>query len=217
MQYIFGYGSLIYSHSRNRTTPGKEKVYPITIKGLARGWWALVPSIGPSTTFLGCVESEKLNIHENDCFVNGVVYEVTDSELALTDRRESGYRRVKVDFFDIFDYCGKLTKNDTVWIYLNEGDQDFPLNQYPSNEFPIVQSYVDLCINGCIEIESNFPEAKGFIEDFIKTTLHWNEKWVNDRLYPRRPFIYEPNASFIDRLLKQHLTDTNLLSNRTIE
>jgi len=28
---------------------------------------------------------------------------------------------------------------------------------------------------------------------------------MNDRIYPRRPFIYQPKAGRIDQLLKEHL------------
>jgi hypothetical protein len=42
-----------------------------------------------------------------------------------------------------------------------------------------------------------------FTQEFIRTTSGWNANWVNDRLYPRRPFIYAPNASAIDKGLKE--------------
>lgn len=89
------------------------------------------------------------------------------------------------------------------WIYLNQFDEKNTLeDNVPSKAFPVVQSYVDICINGCLEIEGNYPTAEGFTRNFIETTSHWNEFWVNDRLYPRRPFIYRPNASQIDAALK---------------
>jgi hypothetical protein len=68
----------------------------------------------------------------------------------------------------------------------------------------MVQSYVDICINGCLELEALYRRAKeeAFTEEFIRTTSGWNAYWVNDRLYPRRPFIYAPNATAIDKALK---------------
>lgn len=38
--------------------------------------------------------------------------------------------------------------------------------------------------------------------DCTGSTPSGSQYWVNDRLYPRRPFIYQPNASRIDAALK---------------
>jgi len=48
-----------------------------------------------------------------------------------------------------------------------------------------------------------YRPAKGFTQDFIRTTSGWNAHWVNDRIYPRRPFIYVPNSSAIDKALQE--------------
>jgi hypothetical protein len=65
------------------------------------------------------------------------------------------------------------------------------------------QPDVDICINGCMEIETQYPSARGFVQEFIRTAAGWNAYWVNDRIYPRRPFIYVPHASQIDQALQQ--------------
>jgi len=39
----------------------------------------------------------------------------------------------------------------------------------------------------------------------LATTRDWSEHWVNDRIYPRRPFIYQPRSRQIDSLLAQQL------------
>ena len=56
--YIFGYGSLIESESRTRTTKNAKDVYPAYVKGYMRGWFARVDVPGISTTFLGCIKSK---------------------------------------------------------------------------------------------------------------------------------------------------------------
>jgi hypothetical protein len=66
----------------------------------------------------------------------------------------------------------------------------------------MVQSYVDICIHGCLEVEGKYPTAAGFTQDFIATTEEWSRCWVNDRLYPRRPFIFQPAAGQIDAALQ---------------
>jgi len=47
------------------------------------------------------------------------------------------------------------------------------------------------------------------LEDFAKrclvTTSNWSIQRMNDRIYLRRPFIYQLTAGRIDRLLNQHL------------
>jgi len=74
----------------------------------------------------------------------------------------------------------------------------------PSVNFPIVQSYVDIFVSGCLEQEQRFG-LEGFARECIATTHDWSPHWVNDRLYPRRPFIYQPKARQIDLLLSQQV------------
>ena len=83
---------------------------------------------------------------------------------------------------------------------------DISKTHAPTLAFPMVPSYVDICVNGCLEIEAAYPntKAKDFVEEFMRTTIGWNAYWVNDRLYPRRPFIYRPNATTIDKVLNRH-------------
>lgn len=182
--------------------------YPVKVWGHERGWWARTGVAGFSTTFLGCVPST-----HTARYVNGVVYEVTEQDLLLTDAREMGYRRALVPPDQIEDYVGALEKDAQTWVYLNDFPEGkVPEAQLPNKRFPIVQSYIDVCLNGCLAIEAEFPVAaqKRFAIDFIQSTLGWNGCWVNDRIYPRRPFVHVPNAFRIDQLLKDHLADPTL-------
>lgn len=218
MEYVFGYGSLIYSLSRNRTTPDKNRIFPLKIYGLARGWWAVIPVPGPGTTFLGCVEAIRYGLKEDESFVNGVAYQVTPEELKLIDKREIGYTRIQVDLNNVQDYSNRFQPGDRVYVYTVERqEKNFPKNHYPTAELPIVQSYLDLCINGCLEIERDFENAAGFCSDFISSTKHWSKFWVNDRIFPRRPFIHEPNAFLIDSILAENEEVYPFLQQRYIE
>jgi hypothetical protein len=38
----------------------------------------------------------------------------------------------------------------------------------------------------------------------MKGSARWPRYWVNDRIYPRRPFIYRPNASAIDAIIHRY-------------
>jgi hypothetical protein len=78
----------------------------------------------------------------------------------------------------------------------------------PDAKYPIVQSYVDIFISGCLELSQRvIGENTDFAEECVTTTADWSSHWVNDRLYPRRPFIYQPKASKIDALLAKMVPD----------
>ncbi len=201
--YIFGYGSLIETESRLRAAPMAKVAFPAIARGFQRGWFARMPdtlaSISP--TYLGCFPKEGSH-------TNGVIYEVTEEELEATDEREMGYKRIEVKDFE--EYYPIIETGDKVWIYVNTfPDVTPPPSTFPNKNYPIVQSYVDICINGCLEIENSFPKAKEdhFTIDFIRSTSQWSAHWANDRIYPRRPFMYRKNAFEIDAILKDNLPD----------
>ena len=205
--YLIGYGSLMEEESRTRTTPTAKVAFPISVSGLMRGWFARTDVVGLTTTFLGCVRKDD---HDSNYRMNAVIYRTTEEELEATDKRELNYEREEVPRDHITDYVSVLPDNARVWIYLNKFTAENPMEKaFPNMDFPIVQSYVDICVNGCLEMEALYPEAKKkqFAKDFLTTTYHWSTFWVNDRVYPRRPFIFRPNAYDIDALIKEHLPE----------
>ncbi|MEM1258994.1 MAG: gamma-glutamylcyclotransferase family protein [Bacteroidota bacterium] len=219
--YLFAYGSLIESNSRKRTAPKANQVFPARIKGYIRGWFAKIPTNTISTTFLGCVDASNYDVQENHPSVNGVYFEVHLNDLDNLDKREAGYSRVKIEKDRIDDFENRLDNEDILWVYLNDFAkyQKELIANVPNSNTPIVQSYVDICLNGCFEIEEKFNSAvkNKFLEEFIAETVYWNEHWVNDRIYPRRPFIYCPNADKIDLALKKYLKDPQLMKHIKIE
>ena len=65
--------------------------------------------------------------------------------------------------------------------------------QRPQKQLPILQSYVDKVIIGCLEYNIDFARR------FIKTTYGWNKYFLNDR---------QDNCSsykIIDSLLRENL------------
>ena len=66
---------------------------------------------------------------------------------------------------------------------------------------------MDVCLDGCLEIEATYPRAKqaDFAEHFVWTTSNWGPPWINDRIYPWRPFVHVPRAWAIDALLRKVL------------
>lgn len=194
-QYVVGYGSLMQDESRAQTVPKAGRAHPVEIAGYRRGWFQRGLPVGFSTTFLGVIADRQGRL-------NAVMYEVRPAELASTDSREHFYCRNLVE-------PGAVTRLDPgfsppagaqVWIYVSRAASAAP----PSRDYPIVQSYVDVFLSGCLEQEQRFALA-GFARQCITTTSDWSEHWVNDRLYPRRPLIYQPRASEIDALLSREL------------
>lgn len=198
--YIFGYGSLMEQASRTRTVPSARVAAPVIVQNIARGWWIHGNPVRWSITFLGAQVATGAQC-------NGVVYPVSAFELAHNDRREARYTRVQIPAADIqfLDGSSGLPAEARVWFYSVPSE----LRTVPDQQFPIVQSYLDICMNGCFEMEETYPLAKevGFTEMFMAQTQDWNRYWVNDRLYPRRPYAFVPRARQIDQALNNHLPD----------
>jgi hypothetical protein len=196
-QFIFGYGSFIESKSRAMTSPSALYASPANVVGLQRGWFGRVGGVSLSPTYLGAGADVSSNC-------NGVIFQVLQQQLEAFDKHETGYQRERVTPNNITMLDGsKCAPEGDIWFYANIE------KRYASPEFPIVQSYVDVCLNGCLEIEATFPLAREaeFAETFLKTSTNWSKYWVNDRIYPRRAFIYVPNADRIDALIRKVLGD----------
>lgn len=190
-QLVIGYGSLMQDASRTRTSPNAGPAHPVEVSGYERGWLERGSPVGFSTTYLGLrIDASRR--------MNAVAYEIDRRELAATDARESSYCRRPVARAAIasLDPSFSLPGEAEVWIYVTDPARIAA----PDARYPIVESYVDVFLSGCLEQEERF-HLKGFARECIATTSGWSEHWVNDRIYPRRPFVFEPRAGEIDRLL----------------
>ena len=194
-QLIFGYGSLVESQSRAAISPSALYASPVNVIGLQRGWFGRLGGVSLSTTYLAAAPEPNSNC-------NGVVFKVSQQQLEAFDKHETGYKREKIDQNNITMLDGsKSAVEGDIWFYTNTE------KHLASPEFPIVQSYVDICVSGCLQIEAAYPLAKEaeFAETFLKTSTKWSKYWVNDRIYPRRAYVYQPNAERIDELIKKVL------------
>jgi cation transport regulator ChaC len=195
-QYIIGYGSLMDEHSKKETDATAQENIPVLIKGYARSWSVYGTLPGLNTTFLSVSKNKHASL-------NGVIYLLKNPEnIQLYDAREDSYCRKEVTPREITLYSGALPNQKQMWIYSSAREQ----HQYPTKDHPIVQSYVDIFIRGCIQIEEKF-KINGFAKNCIKSTGQWSKHWVNDRIFPRRPWLYEPYASKIDALVKEMLPE----------
>jgi hypothetical protein len=194
-QYIIGYGSLMQDESRKRTSPQAGPAHPVEVSGYRRGWFAKADAVGFSTTYLGAVPDPKSHL-------NAVIYRVDAGELSATDQREESYcrRSVPLSAIKTLERAPLQSWDGQAWIYANKPQSIGT----PTARLPIVQSYVDIFVSGCLEQEQRF-ELPGFAVECLTTTHDWSTFWVNDRLHPRRPFIFQPRARQIDALLAQQL------------
>ena len=197
-EYVFTYGSLIEYASRTRSVPSALYVYPVEVSGIKRGWFEQDRASNTlQPTYLGAVFDE-----QSTC--NGVIFAVNAEELQRLKEREASYnvKEIPLEKIEFMDQRGGF-KTDDVKVYFFESKAIYE----PSPRFPIVQSYVDICVGGCLQIDKNFaiPKEKSFVKKFFDTTRGWEGTWFNDRLYPWRPFIYAPNATAIDNAIKEGL------------
>jgi hypothetical protein len=193
IQYIVGYGSLMQDESRRRTAPESGPAYPVKVTGWRRGWFARGTSVGFDATYLGIA-------NDSDGEFNAVIYQIKDkAELTATDQRESFYCRRQLretDYLLLTDAAP--TPRGQVWIYVNSATTT------ATPDYPITQSYVDVFLSGCLEQGQRFQLAD-FAKQCINSTRDWSTFWVNDRIYPRRPFLFQPKAWQIDRLLHEEI------------
>ena len=191
---IFGYGSLMDRRSRCSTIPDATFAIPAYVKGLARSW-NMRSQRSPSTmTYLGATF-----IATKEC--NGVLFKTPNTALKNLDRRERNYQRERLDPNQIrlLDTSAEVPDGD-IWVYIS------PSEKAPDASFPIVQSYLDICLNGCLEIEQEFGSSRAcsFASDFIQSTANWSTHWINDRRCPRRPQAYITTTRTSDILLSEY-------------
>ncbi|MFC1587811.1 gamma-glutamylcyclotransferase family protein [Planctomycetota bacterium] len=188
-QLIFGYGSLICQQSRDNTGDSGRSI-PARLKGFKRGWLVNIPSSG--MTAAGVVP-------ETGAYCNGVLFSLPPGELQKYDARElaGGYKRLELNGNDITVLADDtVIPAGTVWIYTALHPSK------PCDNCPLVQSYVDVILNGCLAV------SREFATEFINTTTAWEGLWLNDRNDPRYVrAMPDPPTGIIDALLAECLIE----------
>lgn len=193
-EFIFGYGSLINTPSREATGRGRIDAVSARVSpafGHVRSWVARSSS---GFTALGL----RLAVPgEAPSSINGVVFPVDAESLPRFDRRESGYDRVVVprEMIEGVSWQG-LPPDGVIWAYVPKSITAAsapPL--FPDASHPLVQSYVDLVLEGALEYGADFAR------ELVATTFDWGRFWLNDRTTARRPWVSTPEAGRIDDIL----------------
>jgi len=193
-QYVIGYGSLMENASKARTAPDTGANLPVMVTGYERSWHLRGSGVGFGTTYLG------VQVKAAASMVAALYRDFAGQDILDTDQRELDYCRGEVDPGALRMLDGSaVPETGQIWIYVSKPEAVEP----PNADYPIVQSYVDIFITGCLQLaERVVGQNEDFGEQCITTTSGWSPHWVNDRLLPRRPFIYQPNAAEIDSCSK---------------
>jgi hypothetical protein len=210
--FIFGYGSLINTASRNATVPASA--IPIRVSasfGYVRTWNDRSPS---GFTALGL---RKLRPGEAGRTINGVLYPVEGADMTKFDGREKGYVRIEAPLSEI-EAVGwqPLPEAGHVWAYvpvrsLEQGGKGIPGEDLPEPDamFPLLQSYIDVVVEGGLEYGPDYAH------EIVETTDGWSRYWLNDRELARRPWVHDPKSDTVDMILNSTPTSAAQLPSRT--
>jgi Gamma-glutamyl cyclotransferase, AIG2-like len=181
VQYIFGYGSLIELSSR-AATGETGQMHPVRVANVQRAWHVVSPN---GYTLVGVTSRPGASC-------NGVLVQVQPHVLPHFDQRERRYHRVMIPQQSVTSLSGERLSSATIWAYVTSRPGE------PSHAYPLVQSYIDVILTGCLAIGLDFAV------EFIETTSGWESTWLNDRRHPRyvRALAHSPQANDIDRQLQ---------------
>jgi hypothetical protein len=173
VNYIFAYGSLInMKYSKELDKNDNRIIIPVTINKIQRHWIYCKNK----KIYLGIKHDDKSN-------TNGLIIEVSNTELSRIDIRERYYNRIKLNLNQI-EYIYQLnTRNLTTnlnpanltYTKLTEMDNLFTYYPDPLKSMYYVfnksseqcQQYLTICLSGCLKVSHKF-----FI-DFLLTTRGW--------------------------------------------
>lgn len=195
--FIFGYGSLISTKSRNSSVATPIPAIPVRVSskfGFIRSWNVRSPS---GFTALGL---RKPYPGETAATINGVLFPVEGGDMGAYDKREDGYVRIGIPLADIeaLSWQG-IPGASKIWVYVPTIDGGDPGVGLPgaNSKFPLLQSYIDVVIEGAMEYGDDYAN------ELIATTRDWAPHWLNDRILARRPWVAEKQYGQIDGLLKK--------------
>ena len=194
-QFIFGYGSLINTASRNATASAPIPAIPVRVAadfGFIRTWNDRSPS---GFTALGL---RRPGPGEQPTTINGVLYAVAGDDMSKFDAREVGYARVEVPHEKIEALSWQsIPKDGRIWVYVPVRPGHDPGVDPPQVDaaYPLLESYIDVVIEGCLEYGPDYAR------ELIETTSGWSQYWLNDRELARRPWVHDALSSTVDQFL----------------
>lgn len=180
-------------HESRSLTGLTHEAFPVWVDSFERSWSASFDDLN----FCALSALPKKNKS-----MNAVLFEVSD--INLFDERETGYVRQRLSPNQIRPYFTdqNLPILKSCWIYKPKDE----IISTPSEKYIIWQSYLDVCLSGCLEISNEFAVQ------FIETTTNWRPQfWADDRKnnqYLKALKKYNPVQ--INRLLAEKSLAPNL-------
>ena len=194
--FLFGYGSLLFKPSREKTSCylNDNLAIPVRISNTRRGWiYDTFPhhhDINKRYTAVGIQVTDDDTSH-----TNGVLFELNTNnvqqltqELLKFDKRETFYTRVLLDPFentniDILTNLSTdinidkeyfLTKklqgyNILIYTYVLSPSKQLKWNSFDENRL-LSQNYIDICVLGAFQVG-----GEQFVEQFLDSTFGWVE------------------------------------------
>lgn len=194
--FIFGYGSLINTASRNSSVAVPIPAIPVRVSaqfGFVRVWNDRAQS---GFTALGLRKADSSFLAST---INGVLFPVAGGDINSYDKREEGYTRLEIPrpYIEALSWQG-LPKDGRIWVYVPKqmgGSPGIGLPE-PSGRYPLLQSYIDVVVEGSLEY------GEDYTKELIATTKGWSTYWLNDRVLARRPWVEDKKYGAVDSLLK---------------
>ena len=190
--YLVAFGSMLYEDAREQKAGETKLEVPVWVEGYRRGWITRSKADTNSVTHLG------VTLDKGDRF-NGVLISLPASKLKSIDRMAKRECRVKLNRSHLKGMNDmNLPESGDIWVYQTPKKNVAP----PAEDFPVLQSDVDVFLTGCIEQAEHF-KLKEFAELCVSTTRHWSMHWNNDRRSPADQKIVETKNRQIDKLLEK--------------
>jgi len=158
---IFGYGSLLWQPSMERTSGRPYDAKPLVAQ--LPGWRRVWDVVMPNRTFyfeepdgVRCTPAfiAYLNIRPADAVLNGLVYAVTRDELAAFDAREEPYDRLDISA----QLTGVTVTGGPVFVYVGKPDRLWHGPQ-PKEQVAIRETYLDIIERGLTALGEEFRTA----------------------------------------------------------
>jgi hypothetical protein len=215
--WVFGYGSLMSPDSPPEGLSERQRklFLPYRIKkeaGYQRCWNYRHGGVGINALGLRKVTQDKAD------HICGIAYPM-DYEFAseLFSKREDGYRLLLLheDLLEPMHPDYRIPKGcGYVWIVGEpiskcKGPENLTCENYkckrhwPTHDSPILQSYVDEIIAGCLKYKtlSGKNDGMNFAAAVIRSIHGWENPWFNDRLLSGRPWKFAADYEVTDGLL----------------
>jgi len=175
--FFFGYGSLV-----NRATHAYSDAHRASAKGWRRAWRHSKLRPVSFLTAVPCAQSE----------IDGLIAHVPGDDWAALDERERAYARVPAE--DMVAHPLPEPPGSIAIYAIPDGH-----HSDPSDENPILLSYLDVVIQGFLR---EFGE--GGAARFFETTSGWDAPVLDDRarpVYPRHQSLTASERDYVNRQL----------------